>query len=136
MKFEYEDIVNLPHHVSQNRPRMSVEDRAAQFSAFAALKGYDDAIDEAAKLYDERIEVVGERAEELNNTLTQLLQAVRTHPQVRLTHFCAMGQGSSGVYRTVEGTLAGINTYARTLQLEDGTSVRFEDLLSVEVLGQ
>ena len=53
---QYDDIINLPHYVSPTRPRMSMIDRAAQFSPFAALTGYDDAIHETGRLTDEKIE--------------------------------------------------------------------------------
>lgn len=53
----YEDIINMPHHVSPVRPGMSMRDRAAQFAPFAALKGYDEAIEETARLADEKIEL-------------------------------------------------------------------------------
>ena len=56
MKWEYDDIVDLPHHVSSTRPQMSMQDRAAQFSPFAALTGYDAAISETARLTDKKIE--------------------------------------------------------------------------------
>ena len=54
----YEDIINLPHHVSSKRPQMPMLDRAAQFSPFAALTGYDDAIHETGRLTDEKIDSV------------------------------------------------------------------------------
>ena len=54
---QYNDIINLPHHVSATRPRMSMSDRAAQFSPFAALTGYDAAIKETGRLTDRRIEL-------------------------------------------------------------------------------
>lgn len=53
----YKDIINLPHHVSKTRPQMSMLDRAAQFSPFAALTGYDAAIKETGRLTDEKIEL-------------------------------------------------------------------------------
>ena len=56
-KTNYEDIINLPHHVSSKRPQMSMLDRAAQFSPFAALTGYDDAIHETGRLTDEKIDL-------------------------------------------------------------------------------
>lgn len=56
MKNPYEDIMELPHHVSSKHPQMPMSDRAAQFSPFAALVGYDDAIKEASRIIDEKIE--------------------------------------------------------------------------------
>ena len=55
MKDQYDDIINLPHHVSKTRPQMSMVDRAAQFSPFAALTGYDAAIKETGRLTDEKV---------------------------------------------------------------------------------
>lgn len=52
----YEDIINLPHHVSTKHPRLSMEQRAAQFAPFAALTGYEDAVKETAKTVSEKIE--------------------------------------------------------------------------------
>jgi len=57
MSNKYDDIINLPHHVSLTRPHMSILDRAAQFSPFAALSGYDAAVKETARLTSSRIEL-------------------------------------------------------------------------------
>ena len=66
MKNDYDDIINLPHHVSSTRPQMSMIDRAAQFSPFAALTGYDAAIKETGRLTDEKIELDEEALSNLN----------------------------------------------------------------------
>lgn len=57
---QYNDIIDLPHHISTTRPRMSMLDRAAQFSPFAALTGYDAAIKETGRLTGQRIELTEE----------------------------------------------------------------------------
>lgn len=51
----YDDIINLPHHVSKNHPRMSMYQRAAQFAPFAALAGYEDAIRQAQHKMEEDV---------------------------------------------------------------------------------
>lgn len=56
MKNNYDDIINLPHHVSKKHPQMSLEARAAQFASFAALTGYDDKIKETEKTVNEQFE--------------------------------------------------------------------------------
>ncbi len=66
MKTQYDDIIHLPHHVSKTRPQMSMLDRAAQFSPFAALTGYEDAIQETGRLTDTKVEIGEEVREELN----------------------------------------------------------------------
>ena len=63
---KYDDIINLPHHVSLTHPHMSRLDRAAQFSPFAALTGYDAAIKETARLTDKKVELGEYELEELN----------------------------------------------------------------------
>lgn len=57
MKTPYDDIIRLPHHVSQNHPQMSMHDRAAQFAPFAVLTGYEAAVGETARLTTERREL-------------------------------------------------------------------------------
>lgn len=52
----YEDIINLPHHISKTRPQMDISDRAAQFSPFAALTGYNAAIEETGRMHEENYE--------------------------------------------------------------------------------
>lgn len=129
----YNDIIDLPHHVSANRPHMSVYDRAAQFSPFAALKGYDDEIDEAARLTDSKIEPDGARAEELNEKLLLLAEQASEHPRIKVTYFVADGKKSGGAYLTKEDALAKFDVCNRKLLLESGTIVSFEDLWNIEL---
>lgn len=56
MSNRYDDIINLPHHVSPKRPQMELSNRAAQFSPFAALKGYEEAIEEKQKIAEENFD--------------------------------------------------------------------------------
>ena len=73
-KGSYEDIINLPHHVSSKRPQMPMLDRAAQFSPFAALTGYDDAIHETGRLTDEKIDLSEEEKEALDRKQQILME--------------------------------------------------------------
>ena len=84
---KYDDIINLPHHVSLTHPHMSRLDRAAQFSPFAALTGYDAAIKETARLTDKKVELGEYELEELNRTLLELSDHISQHPQVMVTYF-------------------------------------------------
>ena len=63
---KYRDILNLPHHRSKVHPQMSIYDRAAQFSPFAALTGHEAAIKETARLTEEQVELDEDKQEELN----------------------------------------------------------------------
>ena len=134
MENNYDDIINLPHHVSNNRKRMSNYDRAAQFSPFAALKGYDDEIGEAARLTDEKWDVDGERVTDLNEKLLLLKQTVRSHPLVKIVYFKQDEKKSGGAYLTVEARLKKFSEYDRMLTLDNGFTVSFDDVFSIDFL--
>ena len=84
MTGKYDDIIHLPHHVSSKRPQMPTSDRAAQFSPFAALTGYDDAIQETGRLTEQKIELDEEALQELNERFNILQEQLHEQPEVRL----------------------------------------------------
>ena len=86
-KFNYEDIINLPHHTSTKHPRMTKSARAAQFSPFAALTGYDDAIKETGRLTDKKIELTEEEKLILNDKLLTINNNLKNNPKVIITYF-------------------------------------------------
>ena len=83
----YDDIIRLPHHISAVRPQMPMADRAAQFSPFAALTGFDDAIGETGRLTDERIEMDEDARNILNMKLLVLIDHLNDRPEVTFTCF-------------------------------------------------
>ena len=87
MRENYEDIINLPYHVSATKPQMSMIDRAAQFSPFAALTGYDAAIKETGRLTDEKIEMDEEALNILNMKFQVLVDSMDDEPEVTFTYF-------------------------------------------------
>ena len=84
MTDNYNDIINLPLHVSPTRPQMSMMDRAAQFSPFAALTGYDAAIKETGRLTDEKIELGEEELSILNMKFQLLVDSLDEEPEVNI----------------------------------------------------
>ena len=82
MNNKYDDIINLPHHVSPTRPQMSMIDRAAQFSPFAALTGYDAVIKETGRLTDNRIELLEDEHVALDKKQQILYDHLSEHPEV------------------------------------------------------
>lgn len=133
MENNYDDIINLPHHVSKNRKRMSNYDRAAQFSPFAALKGYDDEIDETARLTDEKNELEGERITELNEKLLLLKDAVRSHPLVKVVYFVKDDKKAGGAYLVAEARLKKLSEYERKLYLDNNLIISFDDVYSIDL---
>ena len=129
---KYDDIIDLPHYVSETHPPMSRADRAAQFSPFAALTGYDAAVRETARVTERRIELDEGVKAELNARLNCILEHLPEHPQVSLTYFVPDEKKSGGAYRTVTGTVRKLDSFAKTLTLTDGTVVPMEEMVHVE----
>ena len=105
MKGAYDDIINLPHHVSATRPHMSMGDRAAQFAPFAALTGYEDAVREAARLTEERVELTEDAQAALDARLRLLADGSMAGKAVTLTWFQPDARKSGGAYVTATGIL-------------------------------
>ena len=126
---EYEDIIALPHHVSASHPQMSLADRAAQFSPCAALTGYEDAIDESARLTEEQIELDENAREELDEKLRQIRECGEAHPEITVTYFQKDARKDGGAYVTLTDRVKKIDEYARMISFMDGTVVRIENIL-------
>ena len=129
----YDDIIDLPHHVSDTRPRMSRLDRAAQFSPFAALTGYGAAIKETARLTDERVELGEYELMELNAGIHMLMERIDEHPQVKITYFKPDERKDGGAYLTVKSRAKRLNEYERFILLEDETEIPFDDIYKIEL---
>lgn len=130
---DYDDIIDLPHHVSTTRPRMSRLDRATQFAPFAALTGYGAAIKETARLTDERSELGEYELMELNAGIHMLMERIDEHPQVEITYFKPDERKDGGAYLTVKSRAKRLNEYERFLLLEDGTEIPFDDIYKIEL---
>ena len=129
---QYNDIIDLPHHVSATRPRMSMIDRAAQFSPFAALTGYDAAIKETGRLTDERIELSEESRAALDRKQQLLMDNLADRPVVSVTYFVPDERKSGGAYVTVTGQVKKIDEFARLLILTDGVKIPLDEVLDLE----
>lgn len=132
MTMGYDDIIHLPRHVSSKRPQMPMSDRAAQFSPFAALTGYDDAIQETGRLTEQKIELDEEALQELNERFNILQEHLREQPEVRFTYFKPDAQKAGGAYLTVTGVVRKIKLYEREILLQDGTIIPVDDILKME----
>ena len=131
-KWPYEDIVNLPHHVSETHPRMSRHDRAAQFSPFAALTGHDAAVRETARLTDSRIETAEDKRQELDLKLQLLRPLLASRPEITVTYFVPDPRKKGGAYCTVSGALRRIDIQKRLLVLSNGKEIPMDDVLDMD----
>ncbi len=132
MRNPYEDIINLPHHTSTSRPRMSAHDRAAQFSPFAALTGYSSAITETARLTNRRIELDESIKADLNDKLAILQDQLEEQPEVSITYFKPDLKKSGGAYITASGWVKKIDQYKRTVIMADATIIPMDDIFEME----
>lgn len=130
-RHRYDDIIDLPHHVSKKHPQMSLHDRAAQFSPFAALTGYEDAVGEAARLTDRRQELDEEQAARLEQQLQILAEKAAERPEVEITYFLPDARKSGGKYVTVQGTLRRIDETEKMLIFTDGRRIAIRDIFEI-----
>lgn len=128
----YDDIINLPHHVSTSRPRMSALDRAAQFSPFAALTGFEDAVKETARLTDERVDLDEDAKVELNARLMMTQEQFDDQPQVFITYFKPDDRKTGGAYITTKGCVKTIDAYERTVVMKDGARIPINDIIKID----
>ena len=128
----YEDIINLPHHVSTKRPQMSMLDRAAQFSPFAALTGYDAAIKETGRLTDEKIEMDEASLNMLNMKFQLLVEALGDEHEVSFTYFKPDETKAGGAYVTATGIVKKVDDYERLITMVDGAKIPMDDVLSID----
>lgn len=132
MRDEYDDIINLPHHVSSTRPHMSMLERAAQFSPFAALTGYGAAIKETERLTDERIELDENVQAMLDIKLAYLIELMPERPELDIIYFEADERKEGGKYITASGNLKCIDEYERCIVLTGGRKIPIDDILNIE----
>ena len=122
MTGKYDDIRYLPHPTSRKHPRMSMENRAAQFVPFSALTGYGDALRETARLTDIKIELDEYEGEDLDQC------------QVMITYFEADEKKAGGRYQELTGKVKKIDLAKKIFQMEDGTEIQVEDILDIQIV--
>lgn len=130
-KDSYDDIINLPHHISLKRPQMPMHDRAAQFSPFAALTGYDEAIKEEGRLTSGRIELGEYETELLDRSLRDILEHIDERPYISVIYFEPDERKSGGDYMEKSGRLKRIDEYERKLYFTDGTGVDMDSVIEI-----
>ena len=128
----YDDIINLPHHVSTAHPQMSAANRAAQFSPFAALTGYDSSIKETARLTNERIELGEGTIAELDMKLRVLEDSLANRPEIAVTYYKPDEKKKGGAYITVRGSLKKIDDIEHTIILMNGRIISIPDILDIK----
>ena len=119
-KNTYEDIINMEHPTSKRHPRMTVYNRAAQFSPFAALTGHEEALKETARITDNKIELDENVKRELDYKLQQILNKNDFIQNVQITYFKKDENKEGGAYLNICSKIKKIDEYKKTVEFTDG----------------
>lgn len=131
-QYRYDDIINLPRHRSRTRPPMSRSNRAAQFSPFAALTGYEEAVKETARLTDKPIELDETVKTKLDEKLRLIKEQLSNDPEIIITFFQPDDKKSGGSYLTIRGIIKKIDYYERAVLMKDGTRIEIDEIVDIE----
>ena len=129
---KYDDIINMPHHVSKTHPQMSLKARSAQFAPFAALTGYGDVINETGRLTNEKIEIDDELKEILNEEIMKIKSKLSKRLTISFTYFIPDAKKNGGKYVTVKGIVKKVND--NSIILEDKTEILIEDIIDITII--
>ena len=135
-KNKYDDIINLPHHVSSCRPRMSRHDRAAQFAPFSALTGYSAVIRETARTTCEKREPDEYEKEIINERINIIADEILNRPMINIIYFKKDERKSGGEYITAEYRVKKLSRAEHFILLENGVKIAFDDIYSLDVCGE
>ena len=130
-KFPYEDIVNLPPHISKRHPQPSMMDRAARFAPFAAITGYEEMVLEEARVTEERIDLDEGSLSLLNEKLNMIQEFLDEEPEVTITYFEPDKKKSGGAYVNITGIVKRIDEYEHFVIMTDGKKIRIEDIYAI-----
>ena len=131
-RFPYEDIVDLPHHVSRKHPQPTMADRAARFAPFAAITGYEEMVLEEARITDDRIELDENSKAALNEKLNMILEFIDEQSEVSITYFEPDKRKAGGAYVTVTGTVKRIDEYEHLVIMTDGKKINIDDIYNLQ----
>ena len=134
MSGKYDDIIGLPHPVSDKHPHMSADDRAAQFAPFAALTGYDAAVEETARLTDDEVCLDTSEIDVLNEKLARIENLLPQHTEVQITYFLPDEKKAGGSYETAAGSVRKIDHIAQCLIMESGEMIPLVRIIAIEIL--
>ncbi|MDE5910240.1 MAG: YolD-like family protein [Lachnospiraceae bacterium] len=128
----YDDIIRLPHHISETHPQMTIRNRAAQFSPFAALSGYEDALEETERLTHRRAALAEDAKAALDEKLQRIQKEITACPKVTVTYFVPDERKAGGAYKSVLGKIKKIDRYEKLLVMDNGTKIPMEEITEIE----
>ena len=131
-KFPYEDIVNLPPHISKRHPQPTMMDRAARFAPFAAITGYEEMVLEEARVTEEWVDLTESALEQLNERFVILREHLSVQPEITITYFEPDQRKAGGAYVTHTGNVKRIDLYEHLLVMASGKKIRIESVCKLD----
>ena len=131
-KFPYEDIINLPPHISKKHPQPTMMDRAARFAPFAAITGYEEMVLEEARVTEERVDLDEGALSLLNEKLNMIQEFIDEEPEIKITYFEPDKKKSGGAYVSVTGIVKRIDEYEHFVIMMDGKKISIEEIYGLE----
>ena len=131
---KYDDIINLPHHQSTERAHMSLHDRAAQFAPFAALTGHEEAIEETARVTDEKTTLDESTVAKINEMLFDIAQHLSEKKTVSITYFVPDKKKSGGAYLTDVGIIKKIDELEQTVLMDSSMMIPMQEIRNIEYI--
>ena len=131
MTNDYDDIINQPHYEPKHHPRMSMWNRAAQFAPFAALTGYDAAIQESNRVTEDWINLEESGNEELNRKMKLILSKLSEQPHVTIEYFVPDEHKEGGSYQSYTGNIKRIDEYEKTMVMTDGKKIQLKMITNI-----
>lgn len=132
-KDKYADIIDLKPFRSKKHPPMPISDRAAQFSPFAALSGFEEEIKETSRFTQRRHELSEDQKDDLDRKLNYLFEHIKQKPSLTITYFVPDLKKVGGSYTKKISSLKKIDTYKRLLILSDNTAIAIDDIDDIEI---
>ena len=133
MKIEqkYNDIINLPHHVSKKYPKMSIKARAAQFAPYAALTGYEEEIHETARITKEKIDISEDVKDIINNKIKLIQSNIKNSPIIKVQYFIPDARKDGGKYVETIGRVIKINSYKKLIVLDNEEEISIDKIIDI-----
>ena len=129
---KYDDIINLPHYEFKYHKRQSMEARASQFSAFAALTGYSDLVKETSRLTDRKIELSEEEKNDLDRKLQVIKDNIKNQPEVIITYFISDKTKKGGKYEDIICNIKKIDNVNHLLVLTNNKKIYLKDIFNIK----
>ena len=131
-KFPYEDIVNLPPHISKKHPQPSMMDRAARFAPFAAITGYEEMVLEEARVTEEQIHLDEDAVALICEKINMIQEFIDEKTEIKITYFEPDKKKSGGAYITITGTPKRVDEFEQLLIMTDGKKIKFDSIYRLE----